>query len=88
MAATRARKPIVFDDGYLPLDELATYSGLSRRKLEEYLNDPVHPLPHYRFDSKIAVRRSEFDAWAEQHHHVVKESVDIAAMVEAKISGH
>jgi hypothetical protein len=50
-------------DPFLPLEALASYSGLSRRKLWDYLTDPAHPLPCYRPGGKILVRRSEFDAW-------------------------
>lgn len=50
-------------DPFLPLHALAAYSGLSRRKLRDYLTDPAHPLPCYRIGGKILVRRSEFDLW-------------------------
>lgn len=51
-------------DPYLDLKSLAAYSGLSRRKLHNLLQDPSQPLPHYRIGGKILVRRSDFDAWA------------------------
>ena len=51
-------------DVYFPLKALAQYSGLSVRRLREYLVDRVRPLPHYRVGGKILVRRSEYDAWA------------------------
>lgn len=35
-------------DPYLSLKALATYSGLSVRKLRNCLRHPSHPLPHYR----------------------------------------
>lgn len=70
--ASRARPTLKLDDGYLPLTELATYSGLSVRYLQDLLVRPVNPLPHYRFGTKIEVRRSEFDAWAKAHHRVAK----------------
>jgi hypothetical protein len=52
-------------DPYLPLHELADYSGLSVRTLRDYLTDPTRPLPHYRLGDKgkIVVRVSEFDTW-------------------------
>lgn len=82
---SKARTPMTFDDGYLPLDELATYSGLSRTTLEEYLNHVEHPLPYYRFGTKITVRRSEYDAWA-RTYRVAEEPVDIKALVDAEIA--
>jgi excisionase family DNA binding protein len=39
------------------------YSGLSRRTLQDLINDPQDPLPSYRVGGKILVRRSEFDRW-------------------------
>ena len=44
-------------DPFLPLKALATYSGLSVRKLRSHLEDPGHPLPCYRVGGKILVRR-------------------------------
>jgi excisionase family DNA binding protein len=45
------------------LKGLAQYSGLSVRRLRDYLRDRVHPLRHYRVGGKILVKRSEFDEW-------------------------
>ena len=50
-------------DPYLSVRALAGYSGLSIRKLRSCLKNPRNPLPHYRVDNKVLVRRSEFDAW-------------------------
>lgn len=50
-------------DPYLSIRALAQYSGFSVRKLRAWLRDPVNPLPHYRLDRAIRVRRSDFDAW-------------------------
>jgi hypothetical protein len=44
-------------------EALSRYSGLSVRSLRVYLTDPAHPLPHYRINRKLLVRRSEFDRW-------------------------
>lgn len=81
---TRRRTPATLDDGFLPLNELATYSGMSRRFLEEKLTDPHSPLPHYRVGTKIVVKRSEYDAWME-HYRVAGEPVDFKAMVDEKL---
>jgi predicted DNA-binding transcriptional regulator AlpA len=81
---TRARQPIVLDDGFLSLDELATYSGLSRRTLEDYLKDLVFPLPHYRMAGRVLVKRSEYDKWAE-FFRFRGDPVDIKARVDAEL---
>jgi hypothetical protein len=56
-------------DPFLSLKALARYADLSVRKLRDYLEDPVHPLPCYRVGGKILVRRSEFDTWIAAFRH-------------------
>jgi predicted DNA-binding transcriptional regulator AlpA len=63
-------------DPFLSLQALAAYSGLSRRKLRDYLTDPGHPLPCYRIGGKIVVRRSEYDAWAARYRRVGNADLD------------
>jgi hypothetical protein len=63
-------------DPFLSLKALASYSGLSVRKLREYLTDPSHPLPHYRIGGKVLVRRSDYDAWAARFRHLGHPDVD------------
>ena len=50
-------------DPFLSLKALATYSGLSVRKLWALLGDPDRSLSHYKVGSKVLVRRGKFDAW-------------------------
>jgi hypothetical protein len=50
-------------DPFLPLRALASYSGLSIRKLRDCLQGASHPLPSYKVGGKVLVRRSEFDTW-------------------------
>lgn len=63
-------------DPFLSLKALASYSGLSVRKLRQHLEDPAHPLPHYRIGGKIVVRRSEYDAWAARYRQVGNADLD------------
>ncbi len=58
------------------LKALADYSSLSVRKLRDHLEDPAHPLPHYRVGGKILVRRSEFDGWLSRYRRVGRADVD------------
>lgn len=52
---------------YLPLKDLAQYSGVSVRTLRSYLRDPAAPLPYYQpAGGKVLVKRSEFDAWMQR----------------------
>lgn len=63
-------------DPFLGLRALASYSGLSVRKLRDHLDEPAHPLPCYRVGGKILVRRSEFDAWIARFRQAGRADVD------------
>jgi hypothetical protein len=63
-------------DPFLSLRALAGYSGLSVRKLRDYLDDPANPLPCYQVGGKILVRRSEFDFWIAAYRHRGRRDVD------------
>ena len=43
------------------------YSSCSLRWLRNRLADRVRPLPHYRIEGKILVKREEFDQWMAQY---------------------
>jgi hypothetical protein len=62
-------------DPFLSLRALASYACVSVRKLREHLDDPTHPLPHYRIGGKIVVRRSEFDTWMSAYRRVGQANV-------------
>ena len=66
-------------DPFLSLKALASYSGLSVRKLRAFLVDPLHPLPSYRVGGKILVRRSEFDVWMTGYRQGA--SIDVGGIV-------
>jgi hypothetical protein len=63
-------------DPFLPLRALASYSGLSTRKLRDYLTDATHPLPHYAVGGKLLIRRSEFDAWISAYRRLGRPDID------------
>jgi hypothetical protein len=57
------------------------------RKLREYLDHPLHPLPQYPVGGKISVPRSEFDAWIIAYRRVGDTDVDrIVAAVMAELN--
>ena len=70
-------------DPYLPLHELADYSGLSVRTLRDCLTDSARPLPHYRLGDrgKIVVRVSEFDEWLSAYRRMTPD-VNVSAIVD------
>jgi len=67
-------------DPFLPLAALASYSGMSVRKLRDYLSDLTHPLPCYRVGGKILIRVSEFDAWIGAYRS--RGRLDVTAIVD------
>jgi hypothetical protein len=72
-------------DPYFSLRGLAHYSGCSVRWLRARLTDPHHPLPCYRAEGKVLVRRSEFDGWIARYRRVGDPAV--ARVVGAVLGG-
>ncbi len=72
-------------DPFFPLRALAAYSGISIRKLRDYLEDVGHPLPCYRVGGKVLVRRSEFDTWISAYRQQGR--ADVARIVEEVLGG-
>ena len=54
------------EDNFLDLKQLSRYSTFSDSTLRGYLSDPENPIPFFRVNRKILVRKSEFDRWMEQ----------------------
>lgn len=48
---------------YFNLKALAAYSSCSVRWLRYRLCDQNHPLPYYRIEGKILIKREDFDLW-------------------------
>lgn len=67
-------------DPYLSLRAAASYSGLSVRNLRNWISNQEHPLPCYRVNGKILLRRSDLDHWLAKFRHVGKSEID--AMVD------
>jgi len=63
-------------DPFLSLRALSAYSNIGVRKLRDHLEDPSHPLPHYRVGGKILIRVSEFNAWITTYRHQGRRDVD------------
>jgi len=66
------------EDRYLTLSQLASYTTLSERTLRRALTAP-RPLPHVRVFSKVLVKRSAFDQWAEGARPVAEDDPEIIA---------
>jgi len=54
------------DDNFLDIKQLVQYSSFSASTLRGYLSDPETPIPFFRVNRKILVKKSEFDRWIEQ----------------------
>jgi len=67
--------------GYLSLKLLSAYSECSVRWLRARLVDPYDPLPHYKIEGKILVKRDEFDRWMGAHR-VCRPSDQLNQIVE------
>lgn len=68
-------------DPFLSLRAASGYTNLSVRSLRGWLTHPERPLPCYRVNGKILLRRSEVDHWLAGFREVGPQDVD--AMVQA-----
>ena len=75
----------LFEPGYFDLKALATYSSCSVRWLRDRLVDRLHPLPHYRIEGKILVKREEFDRWLSSSH-VVNSADELSDLVDSVVA--
>lgn len=73
-------------DAYLSLEALALYSGLSVSSLRRLIADPTNPIPHYRFNRHLKVKRSDFDDWA-QSCRVQHTREDVNAILDRMVKG-
>jgi hypothetical protein len=65
-----------FYDEYMKLKALSHYSGISVRKLRDYVKDPDCPLPCFRMTGLILVKRSDFDRWMEENFKLKERDID------------
>ncbi len=73
------------EPGYFDLQALAVYSCCSVRWLRNRLVDQQQPLPHYRVEGKVLVKREEFDQWMTMHR-TMQPANDLAELVESVVS--
>jgi excisionase family DNA binding protein len=71
-------------DPYLSLKGLAGYASLSRRTLQDLVNDSQDPLPSYRVGGKILVRRSDFDRWMIRRRNAKAQALTRLAQADAR----
>jgi len=77
-------------DPLFSLRGLAGYCCLSRRTLQDLVNDTSDPLPSYRVGGKILVRKSDFDRWITRRRNqkplaaIRLAAADAAALLKAR----
>lgn len=59
---------------YLDLKALAVAASCSVRWLRNRLVDRIDPLPHFKVQGKVLVKRDEFERWMERHRIVRPEN--------------
>jgi hypothetical protein len=88
LAPSRAILVLKMDDGYLGLNALSKYSGLSVRQLKKYIYRSNDPLPAFQTDGrdsgrgKLLIRRSEFDKWVLQNLRRPSPAIKVEAAVK------
>jgi hypothetical protein len=86
------REELVSDDRYFDLDALSDHTGLSRRTLQRYIDDPENPLPSHHVHpsnkerGRVLVSKREFDAWVAGFPPRLAESKQIPKPKPAKAS--
>ncbi len=71
-------------DPYFSLKGLAGYASLSRRTLQDFVNDTTDPLPSYRVGAKILVRKSDFDRWMSRRRNQKPQEASRLAAADAQ----
>lgn len=60
----QGKQAAVTEREYLSLRELTLYSGWSVRTLQDFIRDPVDPLPAFQpSGGKVIVRKRDYDDW-------------------------
>jgi hypothetical protein len=75
----------LIEPGYFDLQALAAYSSCSVRWLRDRLVDRLRPLPHYRIEGKILVKREDFDRWL-AGSHVVNSVEGLSEIVDSVVA--
>lgn len=68
-------------DCYMGIKTLSKYSNFSERKLRELIHHPLYPMPSYKIDGSIRVKKSEFDLWLKKFRSVSDGNTDLDKLV-------
>ncbi len=63
-AGIQELKAMIFPaDYYMDIKSLARHSGISVRKLKDLIRHPDYPLPVFKVEGSIRIKKSEFEKW-------------------------
>jgi hypothetical protein len=69
-------------DCYMSIKTLSKYSDLSERKLRELIHHPLYPLPSYKIDGSIRIKKSEFASWLKKFKSLPEKSPNIDSLID------
>ena len=64
-------------DYYMDIKALSQYSCISVRKLKELIRHPEYPIPAYKVEGSIKVKKSEFEIWVKRFRLSQGEGINI-----------
>ncbi|HZL67839.1 MAG TPA: helix-turn-helix domain-containing protein [Candidatus Limnocylindrales bacterium] len=71
---------------WLDLHALTKYAAVSERTIREWIHLSHNALPAVQVGKKLLVRRSDFDAWLENHRFRPIESINVTGIVNELLS--
>jgi len=71
---------------WMDLRELTKYAAVSERTIREWIHLSQNALPAVQVGKKLLVRRSDFDAWLEDHRFGPIESINVSGLVNDLLS--
>ena len=71
---------------WMDLRDLTKYAAVSERTIREWIHLSQNALPAVQVGKKLLVRRSDFDAWLENHQFRPIESINVSGLVNDLLS--
>ena len=68
---------------WLGLKELSRYADVSERTLRTWIHSPADPLRAVKVCGKVLVRKSDFDAYLQQHRIKTLEELNVDGIVRS-----
>jgi len=68
-------------DHYMGTSETCWYTGISRRNIEQRLDE----IPHYRLGRKLLIKKSELDQWLQRYQENPKD-LDVQELADEAVA--